>query len=126
NEPFGDVVNWDMIPMNALSTFDVFPGSNPLFGLNTLGGALSMRTKSGFDSPGASVDVLTGSYGRKQLQASGGWNNGSIAAFGAANLFMEDGWRDNSPSEVNQLFGKLEWQGEQASLGFSALAVVNK
>jgi outer membrane receptor protein involved in Fe transport len=126
NEPFGDVVNWDMIPMNALSTFDVFPGSNPLFGLNTLGGALSMRTKSGFDSPGVSVDVLAGSYGRKQLQASGGWNNGSIAAFGAANLFMEDGWRDNSPSEVNQVFGKLEWQGEQASLGFSALAVVNK
>lgn len=126
NEPFGDVVNWDMIPMNALSRFDVFPGSNPLFGLNTLGGALSMKTKSGFDSPGVSAEVLTGSYGRKQLQASGGWNNGAVAAFGAVNLFMEDGWRTNSPSKVNQAFGKLEWQGEKASLGFSALAVVNK
>ncbi len=35
NEPFGDVVNWDMIPLNALSSFDVFPGSNPIFGLGT-------------------------------------------------------------------------------------------
>jgi outer membrane receptor for Fe3+-dicitrate len=127
NEPFGDVVNWDMIPMNALDSFDVFPGSNPLFGLNTLGGALSMKTKSGFTSPGVSAEILGGSYGRKQLQASGGWNNGdSVAAFAAANLFLEDGWRDNSPSKVNQAFGKLEWQGERTYLSLSTLAVVNE
>jgi outer membrane receptor protein involved in Fe transport len=126
NEAFGDVVNWDMIPMNALSSFDVYPGSNPLFGLNTLGGALSMRTKSGFEFPGVSANVLTGSYGRKQFQGSAGWNNGSIAAFGAVNLFLEDGWRDNSPSKVNQAFGKLEWQGERLGITLSSLAVVNK
>src|SRR5690606_38414494 len=33
NEPFGDVVNWDLIPSNALAGLDVFPGSNPIFGL---------------------------------------------------------------------------------------------
>lgn len=136
NEPFGDVVNWDMLPLNALEGMDVFPGSNPLFGLNTLGGALAMRTKSGFTSDGVSAEILAGSFGRRQLQASAGWNNGdtdeggwdtgSLAAFGAVNLFLEDGWRDNSPSRVNQAFGKLEWQGERASLSFSTLAAVNK
>ena len=136
NEPFGDVVNWDLLPMNALSGFDLIPGSNPLFGLNTLGGALTMKTKSGFTSPGISAEVLAGSFGRKQLQASGGWNNankedgswdgGNYAAFAAVNLFMEDGWRDNSPSKVNQGFAKLEWQGERTSLAFSTLGVVNK
>ena len=35
NEPFGDVVNWDMLPMNALASVDVFPGSNPIFGFKT-------------------------------------------------------------------------------------------
>ena len=45
NEPFGDVVNWDLIPMNALSSVDVLPGSNPIFGLGTLGGALSIANK---------------------------------------------------------------------------------
>jgi hypothetical protein len=38
NEPFGDVVNWDLIPVNALASVDMFPGSNPVFGLGTLGG----------------------------------------------------------------------------------------
>lgn len=126
NEPFGDVVNWDMIPMNALAGLEVFPGSNPLFGLGTLGGALSMRTKSGFDNPGVDVEVLAGSYGRKQLQLSGGTNNGVIAGFLSGNFFMEDGWRDNSPSKVNQVFGKAEWQNEVAQMSFSGLYAGNK
>ncbi|MFZ2629559.1 MAG: Plug domain-containing protein, partial [Rugosibacter sp.] len=37
NEPFGDTVNWDLIPRLAVSALDLIPGSNPLFGLNTLG-----------------------------------------------------------------------------------------
>src|SRR5262249_38729613 len=47
NQPFGDVVSWDTIPMNAISRVDIIPGSNPLYGLNTLGGALALRTKDG-------------------------------------------------------------------------------
>ena len=126
NEPFGDVVNWDMIPTNALEGMDVYPGSNPLFGLNTLGGALAVKTKSGFTSEGVSAEVLAGSFGRKQFQVSGGVNNGEFAAFGAGNFFLEDGWRKNSPSKVNQAFGKLEWQGDRASLALSSLVAVNK
>lgn len=41
NQPFGDVVSWDLIPKNAISEITLMPGSDPLFGLNTLGGALS-------------------------------------------------------------------------------------
>jgi len=126
NEPFGDVVNWDMIPMNALSGLDVFPGSNPIFGLGTLGGAIAMRTKSGFSDAGLDMEVLGGSFGRKQLQVSAGGNNGVIAGFASGNFFMEDGWRDNSPSRVNQVFGKAEWQNEQARLGLSMLYAGNK
>lgn len=125
NEPFGDVVNWDMIPMNALSSFDVFPGSNPIFGLGTLGGALSMKTKDGFNNPGVEAEVLTGSFGRKQLQASGGWNNGTVGLFGAGNFFLEDGWRENSPSRVNSVFGKGSFQGEKLDLNLSTLVVWN-
>jgi iron complex outermembrane receptor protein len=78
NEAFGDTVNWDLIPMNAISRLDVFPGSNPVFGLNTLGGALSLRTKTGFSDPGIEVRALGGAWGRKQLQLSAGGNNGTI------------------------------------------------
>ncbi len=125
NEPFGDVVNWDMIPMNALAGVDVFPGSNPIFGLNTLGGAFSMKTKDGFNNAGLDADVLTGSFGRKQLQAEAGWNNGTIGLFAAGNIFLEDGWRKNSPSKVNQLFTKASFRGEKIDLNFSTLLVAN-
>ncbi|MDP8566913.1 TonB-dependent receptor [Methylophilus aquaticus] len=123
NEPFGDVVNWDMLPMNALASVDVFPGSNPIFGLNTLGGAFSLKTKDGFNNAGADVDILTGSFGRKQLQVEGGWNNGELALFGAGNFFLEDGWRQNSPSRVNQAFGKASYRGDKLDLSFSTLLV---
>jgi iron complex outermembrane recepter protein len=61
NEPFGDVVNWDLVPQNAISTITLIPGSNPVFGLNTLGAALSVKTKSGFQYPGASASIYGGS-----------------------------------------------------------------
>ena len=123
NEPFGDVVNWDLIPMNALSSVDVFPGSNPIFGLGTLGGAFTVKTKDGFNNEGVDAEILTGSYGRKQLQISSGINNGTFALFGAGNFFLEDGWRDNSPSKVNQFFGKASYRGEKLDLNLSTLLV---
>lgn len=126
NEPFGDVVNWDMIPMNAIANVDLFPGSNPIFGLNTLGGAFALKTKDGFDFTETHVDVLKGSFGREQLQAESGWNNGTIALFGAGSFFMEDGWRDNSPSEVNQMFGKASYRGDKLDINLSTLIVSNK
>jgi iron complex outermembrane recepter protein len=111
NEPFGDVVNWDLIPLNAIERLDLFPGSNPLFGLNTLGGALSVRTRSGFSSQGLEASVQAGSYDRRQAQMTFGANNGVLGGFGALHYFDEDGWRDNSPSRVRQFFGRADWRG---------------
>lgn len=107
NEPFGDIVNWDMIPLNAIGSFDIFPGSNPLFGLNTLGGALSIRTKNGFDDPGIETSLLGGSWGRIHGQLAAGGSKGPIGGFVGLTGFHEEGWRDNSPSDVKQLFTKV-------------------
>ncbi|MCX4191392.1 TonB-dependent receptor domain-containing protein [Methylophaga sp. OBS1] len=123
NEPFGDVVNWDMMPMNAIASVDVFPGSNPIFGLNTLGGSFALKTKDGFNHTGTDVQVLGGSFGRKQVQAEKGWNNGTVGLFGAGSFFDEEGWRDNSPSKVNQFFGKASYRGEKLDLHLSTLIV---
>ena len=126
NEPFGDIVNWDMMPMNAISRVDVFPGSNPIFGLNTLGGAFTLKTKDGFNFTETDIQLLSGSYGRNQLQAESGWNNGKIAVFGAGTFFMEDGWRQDSPSEVNQFFGKTSYRDDKLDLSLSTLMVSTK
>ena len=69
NEPFGDVVSWDLIPMNALANMSLMPGSNPLFGLNTLGGAISLQTKRGYTHRGGAVELSGGSWGRYNCQS---------------------------------------------------------
>ncbi len=125
NEPFGDIVNWDLIPVNAIERFDLFPGSNPLFGLNTLGGAISVRSRSGFTSPGAETSLLGGSWGRQQAQASLGGNNGELAGFVAANVFEENGWRDNSPTRVGQFYARGDMAVDSGMLTASVLAADN-
>lgn len=125
NEPFGDVVNWDLIPMNALERLDLFPGSNPVFGLNTLGGALALRSKSGFSAPGLEAELSGGSAGRREYKLAIGRREDERAAFFALNHFEEDGWRDNSPSRVTQLFGRADWLLEQGSVTASVLGADN-
>ena len=68
NESFGDTVNWDLIPESAVSTVSLISGSNPVFGLNTLGGALSLQTKSGHDNPGTQFEAYGGSFGRRAFE----------------------------------------------------------
>lgn len=120
NEPFGDTVNWDLIPQNAISSITLMPGSNPLFGLNTLGGALSVQTKSGEHYPGGGVQLLGGSFGRWAVEGEyGGKLDNGVSYFFAGNQFKEQGWRDSSPSEVLQGFGKLGWSNEKTDIDVS-------
>lgn len=120
NEAFGDVVNWDLIPRGALASITLLPGSNPLFGLNTLGGALVLQTKSGRTHEGSEAEAQAGSFGRRSLALSHGRPLGDSGhLFLAASLFNEDGWRDFSPSRVRQLFAKLGQQQQGGSWDLS-------
>ena len=120
NEPFGDVVSWDLIPMNALANMSMMPGSNPLFGLNTLGGAISMQTKRGYTHRGGAVELSGGSWGRYNTQAEyGGVAANGVDYFLAGNYFKEDGWRDASPSDVRQMFGQLGWRNQTTDLSMT-------
>lgn len=124
NQPFGDVVSWDLIPRSVIAEMAMIPGSNPLFGLNTLGGALSVRTKDGLSHPGSSIRVSGGSFGRKLADLEHGGSSGSLNWFLASSLFFEDGWRETSPSNVRQFFGKLGSQRERTSVNLT-LAYAN-
>ena len=119
NEPFGDIVNWDLIPSNAIANINLIPGSNPLFGLNTLGGALSVHTKSGAENPGVSATLSGGSWGRRAFEFEAGGKKDQFDYFLAGNFFKEDGWRQASDSEVKQLFGKAGWQDEKTNVDLS-------
>lgn len=119
NEGFGDTVNWDLIPEFAIANISLIPGSNPLFGLNTLGGALSLQTKSGFHFQGTEFEVSTGSFGRHNLTAEHGGSQGNVDWYLGGNIFREDGWRQRSPSDVGQIFTKVGWENETTDLDLS-------
>jgi len=126
NQPFGDVVSWDLVPSFAISEVSLIPGSNPLFGLNTLGGALSLQTKDGRGGNHTEIGFTGGSFGRKLGEFEhGGSNSKSLNWYVGANLFFEDGWRQHSPSNVRQFFGRLGWQNADTSLGLTAFYANN-
>ncbi|HSI42974.1 MAG TPA: TonB-dependent receptor [Methylotenera sp.] len=116
NQAFGDVVSWDLIPKNAIKGMQLMPGSNPLFGLNALGGALSIQTKDGRNSPGGALQFTYGSDDRKIGEFEYGGFTNNLDWFIAGTYFDENGWRDKSPTDFGQLFGKLGWQGEKTNL----------
>ena len=120
NQPFGDIVAWDLIPKIAIAELALMPGSNPLFGLNTLGGAISIDTKNGLSQPGTSIQLSGGSFGRRAGEFEhGGSNRKGLSWYVAGNLFREDGWRQFSPSEVRQSFTKVGWQRAKTSIFLS-------
>ena len=106
NEAFADVVNWDLIPKNAVASMQLLPGSNPVFGLNTLGGALTIRMKDGFRSTGANADVSAGSFGHTAMSADIGGNNGTIAGYAAFEAIDDNGWRDHASSRIRRLYAR--------------------
>lgn len=119
NEPLGDTVNWDLLPETAVHGIHLIGGANPLFGLNTLGGALSVTMKNGFNSPGHHLDLGAGSFGRAIVSAETGGNRNGFAWYANAHYFDEDGWRDASPSEAGNFYGSLGWKDEVSSLNLN-------
>jgi outer membrane receptor protein involved in Fe transport len=119
NEPFGDVVNWDLIPQSAISSIQLIPGSNPAFGLNTLGGALAIYTKSGSYYPGGAIETYAGSFGRKGAEFEYGGKKDKLDYFFTGNYVDDRGWAEHNPSTVQQFFGKLGWQDAKTDFDVS-------
>ena len=117
NQALGDQISWDLIPRSAISTITLMPGSNPLFGLNTLGGALSVQTKNGRTHAGSRGQTYYGDYNRRAVEFEhGGFNDKGLDWFITGNDFRDDGWRDFSPTRVQQMFGKLGWANASTDL----------
>ena len=110
NQPFGDTVYWDLLPDVAIDRLDLV-GSNPLFGLNALGGAINVRLKDGFRYQGYEAAAAAGSFNRLQGEFQYGKNFGGLAAYVAGSVRHEDGWRDLQSSDLQTVYADLGWQG---------------
>ncbi|MBK4735199.1 TonB-dependent receptor [Noviherbaspirillum pedocola] len=126
NEPFGDTVNWDLLPQSAIASMQLIPGSNPAYGLNTLGGALAVYTKSGSAYPGGSVQLSGGSFGRKAVEFEKGGKSGNLDYFLTGNFADDHGWADHNPSRIQQFFGKVGYQTADTDFDVSLTAADNR
>jgi iron complex outermembrane receptor protein len=115
NNPFGDTVNWDLIPDIAIDRMNL-EGANPVFGLNALGGSLSIQMKNGFSYHGAELDVFGGSFGQVAGAFQYGKQSGNTAVYVAAAGLHEDGWRDFQSSGLQQFYGDLGWRSDRGEV----------
>jgi len=118
NEAFGDNVNWDMIPDVAIDQVQLV-SSSPLYGLNALGGAMSVTMKNGFSYQGGDAEFQGGSYGIRSAVGQFGLNTGIFGFYVAGRAFEWDGWRDFSSDTIRSLYSAFSMHTDRATLDLS-------
>lgn len=119
NEPFGDTVQFDLLPQFAVERVELTAGASPAFGMNSLGGSLALQLKNGFNSTGFTGEFSGGSFGRYSATVEYGANNGPWALYVGANHLDEEGWRVASPSRVTQAFTDVAYREGRVDAGVS-------
>ncbi|GGF18479.1 membrane protein [Aliidongia dinghuensis] len=125
NEAFGDAVNWDLFPDIAIDRVNVV-SSNPVYGLNALGGAVVINMKDGFNHEGGDVELSGGSFGRRSAAFEYGVNDGIFGAYVAGHALDEDGWRQSSPNSLRQLYADFSARSDRLTLDLSFTGANNR
>ncbi|WP_370308759.1 TonB-dependent receptor [Sphingobium abikonense] len=99
NQPFGDTVAFDLLPEAAIRSVSLLDAS-PVYGLNALGGAMLVETRTGLSDPGLEASYSAGRFDYREASVAGGVAHGNLSAYGAFQYSHEDGWRDFSPSTL--------------------------
>lgn len=115
NQPFGDTVDWDLIPDIAIDRMNLV-GSNPVFGLNALGGALSVELKNGFTYRGGELTAYGGSFDKYGGEMQYGQRSGNVATYIAGRWVHTGGWRVPQSSDLANLNSTLGWRGNGGTL----------
>ena len=124
NEAFGDTVNWDAIPSAAIDRTDVW-SSNPVFGLNALGGAVNLIMKDGFRWQGATASVQGGDYGQGIGVLQYGINDGHFGFYGALEGIADGGYRQHSASDVGRFYFDAGWRSDKSEVHLAASDAVS-
>ena len=77
-----------------------------------------MQTKDGRTHRGTTLQAIYRSKRTLSTRVRARWATASNGFnwYLAGNLFAEDGWRDDSPSDMRQIFGKIGWQRDRGDV----------
>jgi iron complex outermembrane receptor protein len=124
NESFGDNVNWDLVPQFAVRSLTL-QSNDPVFGLNTMGGAVSLSMKNGLDFQGADSQLSGGSFGNVTGDAEYGARFGDVGVYLGIGGVHDDGFRYRSPTTLRQGYGDIGYETGALTLHLSASAALN-
>ena len=124
NKSFGDIVNWDFLPSIAINSMMVLP-NNPVYGLNALGGAITINMKDGFLYHGTEISAYGGSYGRVGGSEQTGVQSGNWAAYFGGERIEDDGWRQFSPSDIRRMYADLGFKNSDVEIHANFTAADN-
>ena len=114
NEAFGNTVNWDLIPPNAIDKVEVI-SSSAVYGLNALGGAISVDMKNGFNYQGADLEASGGSFDQQNVTAEAGGHSGALGFYVAARALDWRGWRFMSSDRLRDVYAALSLHTDVAN-----------
>lgn len=118
NEAFGNTVNWDLFPDIAINRVDLV-SSNPVYGLNALGGAISVSMKNGFSYGGGDLELSGGSWDQRSAAAEFGAASDNLAVYVAGRALDQNGWRLFTGDVVRQFYAALSARSEMGTLDLS-------
>lgn len=107
NEPDAHEVNFDLLPLEDVERVEVVYGPSVLLGRNALGAAVNLVTRRGANPPSREVEASGGSFGRYELKLHAGERRGVWDYYLGGRYEREDGWRQDTPSRLGTLFGKV-------------------
>ena len=121
NQPFGDTVDFDLLPENAIRSVAIKDAS-AVYGLNALGGAVVVSTKTGRSDPGVTLIGAGGDHGRARLSGEIGTASGPWSVYLALDEQHDNGWRRFSPSTLYNGYADVGWDGASAGLHVKLIA----
>ncbi len=121
NEPDAQEVNFDLLPMDAVSRGQLVRGPATLYGKNTLAGALVLFTQRGETVPVLEGDVSGGSFGLFNATVNAGGKSGAFDGFLSANFFNESGWREQGGLTERSIFLNLGRKRDSSDIALTVM-----
>ncbi len=107
NEPAGEEVNFDLIPLADVERVEIVRGPHAVFGRNTLAGAIHIVTRRGGAKLDVEVEGQGGSSLYEELYGRVAGPLGPLDGYLSLDQMSDRGWRAGGASRALRAFGKL-------------------
>jgi iron complex outermembrane receptor protein len=110
NQGDGEVILEDFDP-GSIQYAEVYRGANAFkYGAITLGGAINLVSKTGYDADPFSIRAVGGSFGFAEVHADGGGVAGPMDYYASLNARSRDGFREHSYENTADLFANFGYR----------------